>query len=293
MARDKITWKERLAWAWEKSRLFPATHNVITAIVGNLLVVGFLLKQGRVNNVQDVLIRFLATTCAAFIITPIALYTVKFLKAPRAILGERLVDVERRQKLAERERDLLIAEKAAVPRPSPSIWFTKNGKVIKLNVRNLGASAVFHANSVVLSANAGRGEIGHAQRLRWDRAAGSESKIVTGGEDNCTVAGVETETHPIVQVTLQAICESGLGAHQPYQVYWSAIWLPEATGIELSRPCALCEVTVTAEPEMLDGPIRKRFQLGPGGFHEEGTEGYLFDAEGRLREAPPDQLASR
>jgi hypothetical protein len=63
--------------------------------------------------------------------------------------------------------------------------------------------------------------------------------------------------------------------------------LPEAVGIEPRRPCALCEITVTAEPEMLNGPIRMRFQLGPGGFHEEGSEGYEFDAEGRLRETLP------
>ena len=287
MPHDKVTWKERHAWAWENSKLFPATPNVITAIIGNLLVVGFLVRQGSVDKVQDLVIRFLATTCAAFVLTPLTLYAGKLLKAPRAILGERLVDADRRQKLAERERDSLIAENAAALRPNPRIWFTKDGKVTKLNVRNMGAAAVFHANSMVLWANTGRGEIGHAQRLRWDRAAGAESKIVTGGEDNCIVAAVETEVRPITQVTLQAICESPFGAHQPSQVYWSANWLPEATGIEPSRPCALCEITVTAEPEMLDGPIRKRFQLGPGGFHEDGSEGFEFDAQGRLRKAPP------
>jgi hypothetical protein len=167
----------------------------------------------------------------ALILTPPALYLIRIFKAPRAILGERLVDAERKQKLAEHERDLLIAEREADPRPSPHIWFTKDGPVTKMNVRNLGAPAVFHANSIVLWANTGRGEVGHAQGLRWTRAAGSQTQIVTGGEDNCMVAAVKTETHPIVQVTLQAMCESGLPT-QPHQAYWTGIWLPEATGIE-------------------------------------------------------------
>jgi hypothetical protein len=280
---DVIRWKDRRAWARENSKAFPAAADVLTAFVANALVMAMLYRQGKAAQVGDILVPFVVTTVVAFTVTPLALYVANLLKAPRALLAQRVISEERLRRTAERERNMLAAEKNARPLPAPAVWFSQDGERCKLNVRNTGATAVFHANSIVLRANTGpTAGVGHAQRLRWDKAGGVESKIVTGGEDSCCVATIEIDPQPIAVVRLKAICDAGAGAHWPFLAFWSADWFPEAVGIVPSEPRALCQVTITAEPEMPEGPISRRFQLGPGAFHEQGTEGFHFDEFGLL-----------
>jgi hypothetical protein len=281
---EDITWADRRHWAKEHTKWLPITADLIGAALTNGGVIWWLSKLPGRAGLKEYLAGVVIATVAAGILAPVIVYCLNLVRAGEAIRTGQLEETERLLKPAVRDRDRLIAEKAAVPRPKPDISFTESANAIRMNVRNSGSPAVFHANSVVLWANAGRGEVGHAQPLRWERAASTQSKIVTGGEDSCTVAVVTRENHPVVQVQVQAICNSGLGTLGPTQAYWSVNWLPQAVGIEPTRPCALCELTITAEPEMLEGPICKRFQLGPGDFYEEGSDGYMFDSEGRLRE---------
>jgi hypothetical protein len=83
--------------------VLPAAADLMTAVVGNLLVVGYLLHEhAPAPQVKELVIPVLITTSVAVLFTPLALLVWSLLRAPRAILRERLT-------VAEHERDELTA----------------------------------------------------------------------------------------------------------------------------------------------------------------------------------------
>ena len=271
-------------WLWTAFHHKSTTLDVVTVVVGGFGAVLFAL--GRLHVIADQTIGVVSGWISAASFVLFGLF--RAIGAPIWIANEHRAWAERERDSARADAERLRAAAETRPAPRPVLWFTRDqfGRWM-LNVRNEGDSAIFHANAMVMRANTGDGAIGHAQRLRWDKARGVESKIVTGGEDSCCVAVVQTVQQPVAEVRFSAICDAGFpDARYPEVAYWTATWFVGAQGIEPAQPLALCQVTVATEPPLRDGPLRRRFQLGPAGFHEERSEGFLFNELGML---PGDQ----
>jgi hypothetical protein len=97
-----------------------------------------------------------------------------------------------------------------------------------------------------------------------------EAKIVTGGDDYLRVAKVDYRG-PVLGTDISLSLYRYDARFAGVQSFWNVGWTGDK---QTEEPIAHFELTITAEPEMEGGPIRKRFQLGPWTLLTEGQEGY-------------------
>lgn len=200
----------------------------------------------------------------------ILMFVFNLIRAP--FLAERQARraAEQAKAALESERDALRAEIG--PRPQVEWRLDRARDDFLLVVRNVGATAVFHANMLVRSASAFGQGVGQSHRLMWERAHALESKIVTGAEDSCRIAEVRYPG-PVygefVQFSLYRFDEH----YQMVQPFWNVGHKPGSG--ETVDAIAHFEITITSEPEIAKGPFTYRFQLGPWTLLREGEEGYF------------------
>lgn len=205
----------------------------------------------------------------------------KLLRAPRAILLDRLRASERERTLAEHERDLLALQQAEMEkaRPKVNLVLKEMGLFRALIVNNVGATATFRANIQVVSASCGGPNIGRSLPLHWETRGSDSATIETNGEDYFRFASLEIAGGGAM-ITLAAY------RHDPaylsrVEQFWHGAWLPDQdNGPAPVR--ALVRITITADPELLPGPCITYWQLGPWGVHRSGEPGYEFDEAGHL-----------
>jgi hypothetical protein len=157
-----------------------------------------------------------------------------------------------RRRHVERERDDLRAATAMLPRGQVEGDRSAGDDVIR--IRNVGAPAVFRAHFRILESSVG-GQLRGVHRLWWERAHAIDSKIVTGADDYFRIARTELTPPELITLSLYHYDEK-LGSRE---TFWNFGYLPDQT----IPPVAELELTITAEPELVGGPIVKRLRFGP------------------------------
>lgn len=126
-----------------------------------------------------------------------------------------------------------------------------------LLVVNRGAVATFRANLYVVSSDFGFA--GSRHKLWWRLAESVESRIETRGEDHLVFGNIKFD-HSIVPTGVTPSLHVSYKRRQPSDLHsYSWILHNEAT----PPMSAVLEITITAEPEMANGPWVGRIRFGP------------------------------
>lgn len=203
-----------------------------------------LLRSGRLDLFLDEA-QWAAAAAIGLLLVGGATFGINLIRAPYLLERDKRQDVER-------ERNELRAGLAS--RPSAEVEGDRSSGDDLIRVRNIGAPAVFRAHMRILESSVG-GPSRSVHRLWWERARAIDSKIVTGADDYFRIA--RTELTPPEMVTLSLYhYDERFGMRE---MFWNYGYVPDQT----VPPVAELELTITAEPELVGGPIVKRLHFGP------------------------------